>query len=153
MSYENTTVQNILSAEAFDAYRVVGADGTSATWEYTNNEGTVIPLAITTGASATKTAQGLWVTPAILLGGHSAVMIELDASSTVVLGTILVAVDDGKVVDITTAIGLLEDSVVLNNVCALSLVEKETGAGESDILTATTNIPFGALTDYFTEGS
>jgi hypothetical protein len=150
--YENLGVQNIVSDTEFDAYRVIGADSSGA-WAYTDSTGNVLPLAITTGASATKTAQGQWVTPAILLGGSGAIQVELDASCDVILGTLLFATDDGKVLDQTSAEGLLDIAVLVNNAVGASLVAQSTDSDESAIITATTSLPLAAVGSLFVEES
>lgn len=142
--YSNTEVQSILSDSAFEAYRVVGADS-SGDWVYTESDGTVTPMAITTGASTTQTAQGQYVTPAILLGGCGAVQVALAASSDVILGTVLVALDDGYVTDVTSALETLDPAAAANNIVGLSLVDRDTTAQETDIIPAMTYVPAGTI--------
>ena len=150
--YENLGIQSVLSETQFEAYRVIGANA-SGEWAYTDSTGNVKPLAITTAKADTKTADGQWVTSAILLGGAGAVQVELDASADVDLGTYLVATDDGKVLDYTAAALVLSSDVIISNLIGVSLVSQDTDADETAIITATTNIPFVAIGELFVEAS
>ena len=94
--YTNVGVLTVLSDAPFAEHRVIGATA-AGKWAYTAADGSVLPLAVTTSASATRNAQGQHVTSAIPIGAPGAVEVTLAAGESVKLGTLLVAGANGTV--------------------------------------------------------